>query len=200
MFVDDVTVFNKEEALRLGDERIRVKDVPTLQKNLRGELPDDKSGVIGIERGVLGTTALEHPIDTVIYRYQEPSSPSITQYACGQTAQAPAPAGTPELIEPFTGQTVQVIAKNIAFDLKEIKVNAGGQVRIRFDNQDAGVKHNIAFYKSANDITPVSNGSVGLIFEGAGIDDTVFDVPAAGSYYFRCDVHPTIMTGTFVVQ
>jgi plastocyanin len=203
MFVDDVSVFNKDSALRLGGERVFVRDVPTLQKNLRGELPADKSGVIGIERGVLGSTALEHPLDTVIYNYSyyDPSQPpAIVQYSCGQTAQAPAAAGTPELIENFTGQTVQVIAKNIAFDLKEIRVNAGGQVRVRFDNQDAGVKHNVAFYKSATDITPVSSGSVGLIFDGPGIDDTVFDVPAAGSYFFRCDVHPTIMTGTFAVQ
>jgi plastocyanin len=202
MFVDDVSVFNKDSALRLGEERVFVRDVPTLERNLRGELPADKSGVIGIERGVLGTTALEHPIDTVIYNYSyyDPAQPpNIVQYSCGQTAQAPAPAGTPELIENFTGQTVQVIAKNIAFDLKEIRINSGGQVRIRLDNQEA-VKHNIAFYKSATDITPVSTGSVGLQFEGPARDDTVFDVPAAGSYFFRCDVHPTIMTGTFVVQ
>jgi plastocyanin len=62
------------------------------------------------------------------------------------------------------------------------------------------VRHNVAVYKSSTDLTPVSSGSVGLIFEGAATDDTVFDIPAAGSYFFRCDVHPTIMTGTFVVQ
>jgi plastocyanin len=203
MFVDDVTVFNKDQGIRLGDERLIVRDVPTLDRNLRGELPDDKSGVIGVERGALGSTALEHPVETVIYNYSyyDPAQPpNIVQYSCGQTAQAPAPAGTPELIEPFTGQTVGIKALNIAFDLKEIRVNTNGQVRIRFENQDAGVRHNVAVYKSSTDLTPVSSGSVGLIFEGAATDDTVFDIPAAGSYFFRCDVHPTIMTGTFVVQ
>jgi hypothetical protein len=32
------------------------------------------------------------------------------------------------------------------------------------------------------------------------VDDTVFTTPAAGNYFFRCDVHPTSMTGTFTVN
>ena len=31
-------------------------------------------------------------------------------------------------------------------------------------------------------------------------DDTVFAIPDAGEYFFRCDVHPTIMTGAFIVE
>jgi plastocyanin len=199
MLVSDVTRFTEKEALRIGEERVRVTSVPTLLTNRFGELPDDKSGVIGIERGVLGTTPLEHAVGTVMYRFAETPEPSINQKSCGQTAQPAAPAGTPELIEPFTGQTVEVTASNISFSVSDITVDAGGQVRIRFDNQDQ-TKHNIAFYKSSSDLTPVSDGSVGLVFEGPGQDDTVFDVPAAGTYYFRCDVHPTIMQGKFTVK
>jgi len=199
MFVDDVSVFNSGEAIRISEERIRVTGVPELPEDERGDPPDDKSGVLGIERGVLGTTPLEHPTDSVLYRFPETPEPSINQASCGQTAQAPAPAGVPELIEPFTGQTVEVSAFAVAFNLKDIRVNSGGQVRIRLDNQEA-VRHNIAFYKSATDPTPVASGSVGIQFEGPAKDDTVFAIPAAGPYFFRCDVHPAIMTGTFVVQ
>ena len=71
---------------------------------------------------------------------------------------------------------------------------------MRLDNRDEGVQHNIAFYQSSTNIQPVSPGSIGTTFPGPGIDDTVFNVPAAGSYFFRCDVHPTQMTGTFVVR
>ncbi|HWC29165.1 MAG TPA: plastocyanin/azurin family copper-binding protein, partial [Dehalococcoidia bacterium] len=149
--------------------------------------------------GVLNTTPLEHPVDSELYRFPESPEPSINQASCGQTAQAPAPVGTPELIENFTGQTVQVSANNIAFNTREIRVNTGGQLRVRFENQEA-VRHNIAFYRSSSDITPVADGSVGLTFEGPATDDTVFAIPTAGSYFFRCDVHPTIMTGAFVVQ
>jgi plastocyanin len=31
------------------------------------------------------------------------------------------------------------------------------------------------------------------------VDEVVFAKPAAGTYFFRCDVHPTIMTGNFIV-
>jgi plastocyanin len=199
MHVDDVSVFTEDDVIRIGDERIRLTSVPILQEDLRGELPADKSGVMGVERGVLATTALDHPIESIIYRFPVAPEPSINESSCGQTAQAPAPAGTPGLIEDFTGQTVEVSAVNVVFNVREIRVNATGQVRVRFNNQEA-VRHNIAFYRSATDTTPVSDGSVGLTFEGPAIDDTVFAVPAAGTYHFRCDVHPTIMTGSFIVQ
>jgi plastocyanin len=200
MTVSDVTRFTEGDAIRVGDERMRITSVPELQTDRFGELPNDKSGVIGIERGVLGTTPLEHSQDTALYKFPETAEPGITQSACGQTAQPAAPAGTPELIEPFDGQTVEVTAANISFDTNDITVNAGGQVRVRLDNQDEATKHNIAFYNSSSDLTPVSDGSVGLIFEGPNQDDTVFDVPEPGTYYFRCDVHPTIMFGTFTVK
>jgi plastocyanin len=200
MQVSDVSVFTEGEALRIGDERVRVTSVPTLTTDQFGGLPSDRSGTIGIDRGVLGTAPLDHSQDTVLYRFAETPEPSINQKSCGQTAQAPAPAGTPELIEPFTGQTVEVTASNISFSMTDITVNSGGQVRIRLNNTDQATKHNIAFYKSSSDLTPVSDGSVGLQFEGPGTDDTVFDVPAPGTYYFRCDVHPTIMQGTFTVK
>ena len=200
MFVSDVSRFTEGEALRIGGERVRVTSVPTLPTNRFGELPDDKSGVIGIERGVLGTTPLEHSQDTELFRFAETPEPSINQRSCGQTARPAAPAGDPELMEPFDGQTVEVAAFNVAFDTDTITVDADGEVRIRFDNKDEGVQHNIAFYNSATDVTEVSPGSVGLVFTGPDVDDTVFDIPAAGEYFFRCDIHPTQMTGTFVVQ
>jgi plastocyanin len=198
--VSDVTRFTAGDALRVGSERIRVVSVPTLSTDRFGELPKNRSGVITLERGVLGTVPLDHPQDTELFRFPEtPEGPSITEKSCGQTAQAPAPAGDPELIEPFTGQTVEISAFNIAYSVNTITVDAGGQVRIRFDNQDA-VRHNISVYVSSSDLTPVSAGSVGLQFEGPNVDDTVFDVPAPGEYFFRCDVHPGQMTGKFIVQ
>ncbi len=200
MFVNNVTRFNEGEALRVGGERMRVTSVPQLSANRFGELPEDKSGIIGIERGVLRTTPLDHPLETALFRFAETPDPSINERACGQTARPAAPAGDPALIEPFDGQTVEISAFGIAFDTDTITIDADGEVRIRFDNRDEGVDHNIAVYGSSADLTEVSPGSVGLIFQGPEVDDTVFDIPAAGEYFFRCDVHPTLMTGTFTVQ
>jgi plastocyanin len=199
LFVSDVSVFNANEAIRIGEERLRVVAVPTLPRDRFGDLPKDRSGVLGVERGVLGTTPLEHGIEEELFRFPETPEPSINMAACGQTAREPAPAGDPELIEDFTGQTVEVSAFNVAFNTDEIRVNAGGDIRLRFENQEA-VDHNIAVRASATDTTPVASGSVGLVFQGPAVDDTVFTLPAAGTYFFRCDVHPTLMTGEFIVQ
>jgi plastocyanin len=202
MQVTDVSVFNNGEAIRMGDERLRVVSRPQFTPNAAGELPRDRSGTITLERGILGSTPLEHSLETVIYLFPEAPSPaSINQASCGQTARPAAPPGTPETIEPFTGQTVEVVAQAIAFNTREIRVQTGGQVRIRLDNRDSNVEHNVAFYQSQSSTTaPLAPGSIGTTFAGPGIDDTVFTIPAAGNYFFRCDVHPTTMTGTFVVQ
>jgi plastocyanin/mono/diheme cytochrome c family protein len=196
MHVSDVTRLNDEDAIRLGDERLRVKELPTIDPNAK-----DKSGLVQVERGILDTVATDHDISTPIYHFPDaPNEPTIVQSSCGQTAKAPVPQGTPGLIEPFSGQTVEIAAQNVSYDKKELTVNSGGQVRIRFTNNDEGVPHNIAVYKSATDPTPVSDGSVGVEFPGVNTDDTVFTAPPAGKYFFRCDVHPTLMTGTFTVN
>lgn len=196
MHVSDVSQFSKGEALRLGDERLRVEAVSSVPSDAK-----DKSGYLVVQRGALRSVPQEHALEAAIYRFPEPAAPTILQSSCGQTAQPAAPPGKPELIEPFTGQTVQVVALGVQFNVKEIRVSrsASAQVRVRLDNQDVAVQHNIAFYKSSTDLTPVSPGSVGTVFEGPGVDDTVFDIPAAGEYFFRCDIHPTTMTGDFIV-
>jgi plastocyanin len=204
MRVTNVTPFNENEAIRIGDERLRVTAVPrTTQENGR-TIPvaeaKDKSGIIQVQRGILGTSPLEHSTEETIYRFPETAEPSINQGACGQLPRAAAPPGNPELIEPFEGQTVEVVAQNVVFNVRTITVRVGGRIRIRLDNKDAGVDHNFAVYMSATNPTPASPGSVGITFKGPAVDDTAFDTPPAGNYFFRCDVHPTTMTGTFTVQ
>jgi plastocyanin len=196
----DISVFTKDQYLRIGDERILIVSVPNI-KDANGNLPKDRSGAITVTRGVKGSAPLDHDVEAEIFNFPVAPTPSINQASCGQTAQAPTVAGTPELIEPFTGDTINVVASGIAFDQKTITAKAGAQLRVRLDNKDAATEHNIAFYKSSTDITPVATGSVGLKFPGPGVDDTVFTAPAAGTYFFRCDVHPAIpaMTGTFTV-
>ncbi|MPZ48533.1 MAG: hypothetical protein GEU75_04335 [Dehalococcoidia bacterium] len=200
MRVSDVTVFTVDEALRLGEERVRVVSIQSLPLDAAGNTPRDKSGAVAIERGVLNTVAEEHGPETVIYRFPEVAEPSILQNSCGQTAQPAAPPGTPETIEPFQGTTVQLVAQNLAFDIREIRVDANANVRLRLDNRDTAVNHNIAVRRSATDPAEAFPGSIGTTFPGPGIDDTVFQATTAGNYLFRCDVHPTTMTGTFIVQ
>jgi plastocyanin len=97
------------------------------------------------------------------------------------------------------GQTaIKLVAKNIAFDTDRITVPAGSQVRIDFENKDEGVPHNFAVY-----MTSVAEEKifVGDIISGPKSITYMFTAPEKpGDYYFRCDVHPESMTGTFVVK
>jgi hypothetical protein len=200
MGVTDVSVFNEDEAIRIGEERLRVTSVPPLPQDARGQLPRDRSGFIVVERGVLGTTPFDHSEEERIYRFPEVSEPSILQQSCGQTARPAAPSGPPELIEPFEGQTVEITAQGVQFNTDEIRANRSTpRIRVRLNNLDTGVDHNIAFYQSATNLQPIAPTAIGTTFPGPGVDDTAFDIPNAGTYFFRCDVHPTTMTGDFIV-
>lgn len=204
MRVTDVAIFSEKDAIRIGEERLRITAVPRppAGKKSWAEVPaKDRGGIVEVQRGVLGSTPLEHTPEDEIFKFPEVATPSVNQGSCGQFPQAAAPSGTPELIpDPFDGQSVSIVATNLLFDKKEIAVRSGGKIRIRLDNKDVGVEHNIAVYKSSTELQAVATGSIGTKFPGPGVDDTAFDLPAAGNYFFRCDVHPTTMTGTFRVS
>jgi plastocyanin len=117
-------------------------------------------------------------------------------------AVAPTPteiAGTPgPTAEPGAPITVNVIAKNILFNVRTITVPRSAQATVTFDNQDPGVLHNVAFYTDRTTRTKIY---VGAIVTGPALTEYKFTAPAAaGNYFFRCDVHPDVMTGTFVVE
>jgi len=106
-------------------------------------------------------------------------------------------AGTPS---PPAGSHVMIdlAASNMAFDTRVITVPAGVMVMISFDNRDKGVPHNFAVYES-----PAAQKQifVGRIITGPQRISYSFMAPTRpGTYFFRCDVHPTTMTGTFVVK
>ena len=66
---------------------------------------------------------------------------------------------------------------------------------ISFDNQEA-VPHNVAFYESKDaDTPPILPPGQTPLFPGP--KTATYKLPAlkAGSYFFRCDAHPSAMTG-----
>ena len=111
--------------------------------------------------------------------------------ACG-------PKATPTPTPTATGQnvTISLTAQNMAFDKSTITVPAGASVTINFNNKD-NIAHNFALYTNSSATTSIFVGKI------ITATQTIYNFTAPstpGNYFFRCDVHPTTMTGTFVVQ
>jgi plastocyanin len=85
----------------------------------------------------------------------------------------------------------------LAFNTSTITVPAGAKVTMNFDNQDANIPHNFALYENRDASESIF---VGEVVSGKKITYT-FDAPQTpGTYFFRCDIHPTTMTGDFIVE
>jgi len=63
---------------------------------------------------------------------------------------------------------------------------------------DSGIPHNFAVYTDSSATNTIFKGQV---ITGPETVTYTFTAPAqAGTYFFRCDIHPTVMTGQFIVQ
>jgi plastocyanin len=108
--------------------------------------------------------------------------------------------GNPTTCTP-AGTSLQIVAKNLLFDKSCLAAPAGQAFTIALDNQDKALLHNIAIYTA----DPAMSSGAKNLFLGdkfAGVKTTNYNVPsiAAGTYFFRCEVHPGQMKGTFVVK
>jgi cytochrome c oxidase subunit 2 len=110
----------------------------------------------------------------------------------------PPPTTSPVAISTVPAVNLTLIADKMSFNTNTLTVPAGAPVTLTFDNQDSSVPHNFALYSDTSAATPIF---VGQIITGPSSVVYKFTAPAApGSYFFRCDVHPTTMTGTLVVK
>jgi plastocyanin len=108
----------------------------------------------------------------------------------GLQPSAAAPLATP------SGTVLTVQAKNTLFVERSLTTTAGEAFSISFRNADTGQLHNVAIYTNASASSVLFRGAV---FAGPGTK--IYKVKAldAGIYFYRCDVHPTVMTGTLTV-
>ncbi len=84
----------------------------------------------------------------------------------------------------------------IQFDTVDVAVPAGQTVTLTADNVDPGIPHNWALYTDES-----ASEQLAATMICADCTETItFDSPPPGVYFFRCDVHPTQMVGTFVVE
>jgi plastocyanin len=117
--------------------------------------------------------------------------------ACGGGGKPDLAAEATKVADQQPATSFDVVAKNNKFEQKVLVAKAGAQIEISLDNQDNGTLHNIAIYKGTDAKENVFRGEA---FEGKKTVDETFTAPAAGAYYFRCDVHPDAMHGTFVAK
>ena len=116
----------------------------------------------------------------------------VAEEAAGSTAE-PTPAAD--------AQEIEIAGEDILFDLDEITMESGGQVVVVFDNLDEGILHNWALYESRDDAESGEESIAGSPLEaGPKVQQIVFEAPESGTYFFRCDAHPTTMTGEVTVQ
>jgi plastocyanin len=94
------------------------------------------------------------------------------------------------------GVPVPIAAKGTAFTTKTLEFPADTKVSLHFSNDDVGIQHNVAIFTDKTLSTTLFRGAV-----VTGPASIPYAVPPlkAGTYYFHCDVHPTVMNGTLLV-
>ncbi len=119
------------------------------------------------------------------------ASPAQTNVETGNAAASVSGAGSGGAVP--EGIAFDLIAENVAFDLKTMTVPAGARVTVNFNNRDSGIPHNFAVYENSSSKAAIFRGK---IVTGPARITYTFDAPKRpGNYLFRCDVHPNVMTG-----
>jgi plastocyanin len=96
------------------------------------------------------------------------------------------------------GTDLELAAENTTYDVSELTAPAGADITLVFDNDDEGVQHNFSLYETEESEDPLFEGE---IITGIDSIDYTFAAPTdPGTYHFHCDIHPTQMTGDFIVE
>jgi plastocyanin len=153
----------------------------------------DHSGTALFEGAVVAASTQANyrvePLEAGTYYFQCTIHPQMTGELEAAEGAGPGPGGPGG-----PGATIRAVP-TLTFDTAEITLPADQPSTLTFDNQDAGVQHNVSIY--------AGEGGESL-FEGeviTGPAQTEYPIPPlpAGEAYFQCDIHPT-MNGTVRVE
>ena len=114
---------------------------------------------------------------------------AVVMAACSGSASPAAPSASPD------PNAIQLSANNLKFSTDSLSAAADKAFQIQFNNQE-GAPHNVAIYKD--------QGASQKVFAQdpfGGPKTVTYQVGplAAGTYFFRCDVH-TDMKGTLTIK
>ena len=101
-----------------------------------------------------------------------------------------------ETAPPQTTEDTALAAADVQFDTDELKFPAGEEVTLPFTNEDSA-PHNFSIYE---DEAATKDLFVGQNVDGGGSTEYTIPPLKKGEYFFRCDLHPTSMTGTVAVE
>jgi plastocyanin len=136
--------------------------------------------------GIAGAVVGEWPVHSLVAEGDHPPGPPTEAPPTG-----PAPTGQPT--PPPPGGEADIVAENTAFNTDRLALPADEETTLVFENRDP-LTHNVAIY--------TEQGGDAL-FQGELITASTaeYEVPPLepGSFFFQCDVHPDVMTGTVEV-
>ena len=94
------------------------------------------------------------------------------------------------------GEATTITAASVQFNTDSLTLPADEEVGLEFVNDDS-VEHNFSIYED--------DSAEEALFTGQNIGagaSTTYNIPPLdkGKYFFRCDLHPTAMTGTVTVE
>ena len=115
-------------------------------------------------------------------------------FLLAQNDSAPAEAGGEE--HGGGGGAITLTAASVQFDTDQLTLPADTEATVHFVNDDS-VPHNFSIYE---DDSASKELFIGQEIAGDAETDYSIEALAAGEYFFRCDLHPSSMTGTATVE
>lgn len=94
-------------------------------------------------------------------------------------------------------EEIEIAAENILFEQETLTFPADEPVDLVFNNKDVGVPHNVEIFP--DDSFTGEGLFVGEVFDGSAVMTYEIDPLPAGTYAYRCVVHPIPMVGTLFV-
>jgi len=128
-------------------------------------------------------------------------SPAASPSSVPSPQASPSPSGAATAAPPCTpsGGNLTETAEAISYQNTCLAAPADRVFTIVFNNEDAGTSHNIHIFSA----DPTTNPNATSFFAGqiiTGVATATYHVGVLppGTYFFHCDVHPTLMMGTVV--
>lgn len=126
-----------------------------------------------------------------------PAPAATSTPAPSNTQPPPPPTNTPVPPPPPGETTVAITGRDVRF-VERAPSAPAGNLTIVFNNEDAGIVHNIRVYNGPNTDAPSIAASA--LVEGPITQTLPLGTLGSGAYFYRCDAHPQTMTGTLTLQ